>query len=84
MNLIESINKNGTPDSLIFSFTENQYYAIWGFDEILSIGIDDIDIDVNKTINLFQNKIDDWKKNSTDHLLHPVHPTHSEDLGDFL
>ena len=66
MNLIESINKNGTPDSLIFSFTENQYYAIWGFDEILSIGIDDIDIDVNKTINLFQNKIDDWKKNSTD------------------
>tara|TARA_B100001750_G_scaffold229859_1_gene225741 strand:+ start:353 stop:1534 length:1182 start_codon:yes stop_codon:yes gene_type:complete len=66
MKLIESIDKNGIPDSLIFSFTENQYYAIWGFDEILSIGIDDIDVNVNRTINLFQNKINDWKKNSSD------------------
>ena len=62
MSFIDSINKNGNPDSLIFSFTENQYYAIWGFDDILSINIDDID--ANNSINLFQNKINDWKKDS--------------------
>ena len=64
MSLIEYIDSNGTPDSLIFSFNKNEYYAIWGFDEILSIGIDDINIDAIKTINLFQNKINNWKKNS--------------------
>ena len=64
MSLIEYIDSNGTPDSLIFSFNKNEYYAIWGFDEILSIGIDDINIDAIKTINLFQDKINNWKKNS--------------------
>ena len=62
MNLKESINKNGNPDSLIFSMENNKYYAIWGFDEIFSIDIKNKSSD--ELLNNFQKKMNEWKNNS--------------------
>ncbi len=62
MNLRESINNNGIPSSLIFSFKENKYYAIWGFEEFLSINYNSSNL--KNSINIFQNEIDRWKKDS--------------------
>ena len=61
--MIRYIDKYGTPDALFFSFEENKYYAIWGFDEIYTISNDQIN-DSNILCEL-QNKINEWKSKSS-------------------
>jgi len=61
--MIRYIDKYGTPDALFFSFEENKYYAIWGFDEIYSISNNQIK-DSNILFEL-QNKINEWKSKSS-------------------
>ena len=62
MNLEKLIDKNGPPQSLIFSLDHNTYYAIWGFDDILSINIDNPNLE--NSMHEFQKTINSWKKES--------------------
>ena len=61
--MIRYIDKYGTPDALFFSFEQNKYYSIWGFDEIYTISNDQIN-DSNILCEL-QNKINEWKSKSS-------------------
>ena len=58
------IDKYGNPDALFFSFEKNNYYAIWGFDEIYTVSKEQIN-DSNILFNL-QNKLNQWKSKSSD------------------
>ena len=57
MNLEKLIDKNGPPQSLIFSLENNTYYAIWGFDDVLSINIDNPNLE--NSMHEFQKTIND-------------------------
>lgn len=53
----------GNPDAVIFSFETNEYYAIWGYDDTISINANDITKD---SLDDLQEKLDCWKKISTE------------------
>ncbi len=60
--MIKYLEKYGTPDAIFFSYNKNQFFSIWGFDDIYSISKNQL-IEKN-IINNFQNKITEWKKES--------------------
>ncbi len=62
--MIRYIDKYGKPDALFFSFEQNKYYAIWGFDETYTILKDQINnADI---LDDLQNKINEWKSKSNE------------------
>jgi len=60
--MIKYLEKHGTPDAIFFSYNKDQFFSIWGFDDIYSISKNQL-IEKN-IINNFQNKITEWKKES--------------------
>ena len=60
--MIKYLEKYGTPDAIFFSYNKDEFFSIWGFDDIYSLSKNQL-IEKN-TINNFQNKITDWKKES--------------------
>ena len=58
--MIKYLEKYGTPDAIFFSYNKDEFFSIWGFDDIYSLSKNQL-IEKN-TINNFQNKITDWKK----------------------
>ena len=63
MSINNYLESYGEPDAVVFSFDKNNYYAIWGFDDTLSIDVNEVSED---SLSYVQAKIDDWKKNSVE------------------
>ena len=60
--MIKYLEKYGTPDAIFFSYNKDEFYSIWGFDDIYSLSKNQL---IEKNImNNFQDKITDWKKES--------------------
>tara|TARA_B100000941_G_scaffold173901_1_gene124023 strand:+ start:1533 stop:2696 length:1164 start_codon:yes stop_codon:yes gene_type:complete len=60
--VIKYLEKYGTPDAIFFSYNKDEFYSIWGFDDIYSLSKNQL---IEKNImNNFQDKITDWKKES--------------------
>ena len=60
--MIKYLEKYGTPDAIFFSYNKDEFFSIWGFDDIYSISKNQL---IEKNImNNFQNKITEWKKES--------------------
>ena len=60
--MIKYLEKYGTPDAIFFSYNKDEFYSIWGFDDIYSLSKNQL---IEKNImNNFQNKITEWKKES--------------------
>ena len=60
--MIKYLEKYGTPDAIFFSYNKDEFFSIWGFDDIYSLSKNQL---IEKNImNNFQNKITEWKKES--------------------
>ena len=60
--MIKYLEKYGTPDAIFFSFNKDEFFSIWGFDDIYSVSKNQL---IEKNImNNFQDKITEWKKES--------------------
>ena len=57
MSINNYIESHGEPDAIVFSFDKDSYYAIWGFDDILTI---DINQASDESLSYLQTKIDNW------------------------
>lgn len=60
--MIKYLEKYGTPDAIFFSYNKDEFFSIWGFDDIYSVSKNQL---IEKNImNNFQDKITEWKKES--------------------
>ena len=60
--MIKYLEKYGTPDAIFFSYKKDEFFSIWGFDDIYSVSKNQL---IEKNImNSFQDKITEWKKES--------------------
>ncbi len=60
--MIKYFEKYGTPDAIFFSYNKDEFFSIWGFDDIYSLSKNQL---IEKNImNNFQDKITEWKKES--------------------
>ena len=60
--MIKYLEKYGTPDAIFFSYKKDEFFSIWGFDDIYSVSKNQL---IEKNImNNFQDKITEWKKES--------------------
>jgi len=60
--MIKYLEKYGTPDAIFFSFNKDEFFSMWGFDDIYSVSKNQL---IEKNImNNFQDKITEWKKES--------------------
>jgi len=60
--MIKYLEKYGTPDAIFFSYDKDEFFSIWGFDDIYSLSKNQL---IEKNImNNFQDKITEWKKES--------------------
>ena len=60
--MIKYLEKYGTPDAVFFSYKRDEFFAIWGFDDIYSLTKNQFF--KKNVIDDLQNKINDWKKES--------------------
>ena len=60
--MIKYLEKYGTPDAIFFSYNKDEFFSIWGFDDIYSVSKNQL---IEKNImNNLQDKITEWKKES--------------------
>ena len=56
--MIKYLEKYGTPDAVFFSYKRDEFFAIWGFDDIYSLTKNQFF--KKNVIDDLQNKLNDW------------------------